>query len=146
MARALLEFEHALANVIEEPQRHLPPARRADVLGVGAEVANHFVDAVDADGGKVVAQGAQVTPGVREQTGVEQALDFLALDFEARRGELEQFVEPGVQRSFVAPVEVTEARAVERDDAQRPRLFRRTEQTVAALEQFAQVELQPAAH
>jgi hypothetical protein len=43
-------------------------------------------------------------------------------------------------------MQVAQARAVERDDADRAGLLGRAEQAVAALEQFAQVELQPAAH
>ena len=110
------------------------------------EVADHLVDAVDADRREMVAQRAEVALGVGEQAVVHVALDHLALDLEAVLRDLEQLVDAREQPRLVAAVEVAEPRAVERDDAERAGLLGRAEQAVAALEQLAQVELQAAAH
>ncbi len=94
----------------------------------------------------MVAQGAQKPPGVGEEPLVHVALDHFALDLQAVAGDFQQGVEAGVQAFFVAGVQVTQARAVDGHHAEGAGLFRGAEQTVAALEEFAQVELQPATH
>ncbi len=91
--------------------------RVAPVAGNGVrivgKVAHHFVDAIDAQRGEMVAQGAQVTLGVGEQPLVHQSLDQLALDLQALAAQFQQAVQRGVQRSLVARVQITQARAVD---------------------------------
>ncbi len=142
----LLERHHAVAHVVEQPHHQRMAARVGDVVGVGAEVARHLVEAVHAQRAEVVAQRAQIAPGVRKQALVDEALDDLALDLQALLAQFQQFVQPRQQRRLVARVQVPQARAIDGDHAHRPGLLGRTEEAVAALEQFAQVQLQPAAH
>ena len=49
----LLKHDHALAQVIEKPNRQIMPTSGRDVLGIVGKVANHLVDAVHPDGGEV---------------------------------------------------------------------------------------------
>ncbi len=99
----LLELDHARADVIEQALGEGVALGRGDVLGVGGEVADHLVDAVDADGGEVVAQGAQIALGVGKQPGIHVALDHLALDLQAVAGQLQQLVEAVVQARLRRP-------------------------------------------
>ena len=122
------------------------PVRRRDVVVVAGEVADHLVDAVDADRREVVAQRAEVALGVREEPLVDQPLDHLALHLEAVLRVAEQLVEALVEADLVAGVEVAQPRAVDRHHADRAGLLGGAEEPVAALQQLAQVELQPAAH
>jgi hypothetical protein len=71
---------------------------------VAREVADHLVDAVDADGREVVAQGAEIALGVGEEAVVHQALDFLALDLQAVARHVEQRVKAAQQAGFVARI------------------------------------------
>ena len=146
VAGGLLELHHLVAHVIEDPHAHGVTARVGQVVGVVGEVADHLVHAVDAQGGEVVVQGAQVPLGEGEQAGVDVVLDDGALELEGVAADLEQLVEPGGQGGLVVGVEVAEPGHVDGDDADRPGLLGRAEQAVAALEQLAQVELEAAAH
>jgi hypothetical protein len=69
-----------------------------------------------------------------------------ALGFEAVARDVEQVVEAPERTVLVAGVHEAQARAVDRDDADRAGLLGRAEQAVAALEQLGEVELQAAAH
>jgi hypothetical protein len=60
--------------------------------------------------------------------------------------QLQQGVERFQHAGLVAFVQVAQARAVDGDHAQRAGLLGRAKQAVAALEQFAQIQLQAAAH
>ena len=146
VAGGLLELDHLVAHVVQEAHAHGVAARVGQVVGVVGEVADHLVHAVDAQGGEVVVQGAQVALGEGEQAGVDVVLDDGALELEGVAADLEQLVEPGGQGGLVVGVEVAEPGHVDGDDADRPGLLGRAEQTVAALEQLAQVELEAAAH
>ena len=146
VVRLLLELDEAGANMVEQAQRKgMAPVRR-DVLPVAREVADHLVDAVDADRREVIAQRAEIALRVREETLVDVALDDLALDLEARLRKLEQIVEATQKPLLVILEEEAQTRAVDRHHAERARLLRGAEEAVAALEQLAQVELQAAAH
>ena len=146
VAGGLLELDHLVAHVVQEAHAHGVAARVGQVVGVVGEVANHLVHAVDAQGGEVVVQGAQVPLGEGEQAGVDVVLDDGALELEGVAADLEQLVEPGGQAGLVVGVEVAEAGHVDGDDADGPGLLGRAEQAVAAFEQLAQVELEAAAH
>ena len=122
------------------------PRVGADVLAIAGEVADHFVDAIDAERGEVIAQRAEIALGVREQAVVHVALDNLALDFQAAAADLQQGVQTPEQARFVAAVQKAETGAIDRDDADRSGLLGTAEQAVAALQQLAEIELQPAAH
>ena len=81
----------------------------------------------------MVAQGSEVTLGVREQALIDVLLDGLALDFERVAGKLEEVVEALEERFFAALEKVPEARAVDRHHAEAARLLGRTKEAVAAL-------------
>ena len=113
---------------------------------IAGEVADHFVDAIDADRRKMVAQRAEVALGIREKPLVHQPLDHLALDFQALAGKFQQIVQTGKQPGLIAGKNEAQPRAVDGYHTQRSRLLGRSKKAVAALEQFAQIELQAAAH
>ena len=94
----------------------------------------------------MIAQGAQVAFRVREQALLHQFLDGAALDFQAGLAQFQQAVQVRQQGWLVAAPQVAKARAVDRHHAQGARLLGGTEQAIAPLEQFAQVQLQSAAH
>ena len=146
VARRLLELHHPRPDVVEEARRELLAPGGRDVLGTRGVVADHLVDAVHTDGREVVAQRAEVALGVGEEPRVHVTLDHLAFDLEAVAGELQELIHAREESGLVAGEEIPEARAVDRDDAHRPGLLGRPEEPVAALEQFAQIELQAAAH
>ena len=50
VAGGLLEFNHALTDVIEDRAAHLKTELIGDVVLVSREVSDHLVHAVDADG------------------------------------------------------------------------------------------------
>ena len=50
MAGCLLEFNHALTDVIENRTAHLKTEFIGDVVLVSREVSNHLVHAIDANG------------------------------------------------------------------------------------------------
>ena len=146
MPGVLLEFGHAPAYVIQQAKCHGMAFGVGDVLCIPGEVADHFVDTVDAQGGEVIAQGAQIALGVGEQPGIHVLLDHLALDLQTVAAQLQQAVQCPQQGHLVAPVQIAQAGTVDGDHAQRAGLLGRAEQAVAALEQFAQIQLQTAAH
>ena len=94
----------------------------------------------------MVAQRAQVAPGVGKQALIHQPLDELALDFQALAAQLQQAAQRVQQRGFIARVQVAQARAIDGDHAHAARLLGAAKQAVAALEQLAQIQLQAAAH
>ena len=102
VAGLFLERDDARAHVVEQPHRERVARGRRDVVGVAREVADHLVDAVDADGREVVAQRAEVALGVREEPLVDQPLDHLALDLEAVARVAQQLVQPRVEAGLVA--------------------------------------------
>ena len=122
------------------------PPLRGDVVLIAGEVADHFVDAIDADRRKMVAQRAEVALGIREKPLVHQPLDHLALNFQALAGKFQQIVQTGKQPGLIAGKNEAQPRAVDGYHTQRSRLLGRSKKAVAALEQFAQIELQTAAH
>ena len=63
----LLERDDARAQVVEQAHGERVPARRGDVVVVAGEVADHLVDAVDADRREMIAQRAEIALGVRER-------------------------------------------------------------------------------
>ena len=69
----LLERDDPRAQVVEQAHGERVAPRRGDVVVVAGEVADHLVDAVDADRREVVAQRAEVALGVREQALVDVA-------------------------------------------------------------------------
>lgn len=94
----------------------------------------------------MIAERAQIPFGKRKQAVVNQALDDLALDFKRGAGNVHQFVDTGKQTGFVALVNISQTGAVKGNDTDGTGLLGRTEQAVAAGQQFAQVKLQAAAH
>ncbi|KAG1243913.1 hypothetical protein G6F65_022111 [Rhizopus arrhizus] len=116
------------------------------VLGIMREVADQLVDAVHAQRAEVVAQGAQVAPGVGVQALVDVALHYLALGLQHVAPQAQERIQARHQLRLVALAGVAQAGAIDGDHAYRSGLLRRAEQAVAALEQFAQVQLQAAAH
>ena len=146
MAGFFLNLDQFGANVIKELDGEILPPLIGNVVFVIGKVANHLVDAVNADCREVVAQGAEITLGEREQTVVNQSLNQFAFDFQRCSGEFHQFVNAGKQTSLVAFINITQTSAVYGNDADRTGLLGRTEQAVAAGQQFAQVKLQAAAH
>src|SRR5699024_2155449 len=110
------------------------------------EVADHLVHPVDAEGGEVVAEVAQVPPGVGVQTAVDQLVDRLPAPFQGLAPELQEPVELTDQGRLVTGIEVAEPGHVHGDHADGAGQLRGAEQAVAALEQLAQVQLEAAAH
>ncbi len=76
-------------------------------LLVIGEIAQHFVQAIHADGGEVIAQGAQVALGVGvQETGIHMMLDDLALDLQALFRQFHQGIDALQQRTGVALVQI----------------------------------------
>ncbi len=146
MAGLLLEEQQPFSDVVQAAAGQGPPLVRGDVMAVVGEVADHLVDAVHAHRGEVVAQGAQVSPRVRKQAAVHVASDLLALDLQAGSRQLQQPVQAAEQGGLVPPVLISEPGAVDRHHADGAGLLGRAEQSVAALQQLPQVQLQAAAH
>ncbi|MCY1226738.1 hypothetical protein D9M72_389840 [compost metagenome] len=146
VAGRFLELADARAHMVEQPQCHGMPARCRDVVGVAGKIPDHLVDAVDAQRAEVVAQRAEVAARI----GIEPRVDVLLHDaapvFEHIAAQRQQPVQRRHQPGLVAPVQVAQARTVDGHHADRAGLLGRAEQAVAALEQFAQVQLQAAAH
>ena len=63
----LLELDHALRARGRAAGGECVTPVRGDVVAVGGEVADHLVDAIHPDGREMIAQGSEVTLGVREQ-------------------------------------------------------------------------------
>ncbi|MNT97360.1 hypothetical protein D3C72_2396700 [compost metagenome] len=80
----------------------MPALFGVHALLVVAEIAQHFMQAVDADGREVIAQGAQVALGVGVQAGVHVVLDHLALDLQALHRQLHQLIHALQQTAAVA--------------------------------------------
>ncbi|KAG1388639.1 hypothetical protein G6F58_013459 [Rhizopus delemar] len=99
------------------------------------EVADHLVDAVHAQRAEVVAQGAQVAPGVGVQALVDVALHYLALGLQHVAPQAQERIQARHQLRLVALAGVAQAGAIDGDHAYRSGLLRRAEQAVAALEQ-----------
>ena len=104
VVRLLLEGNETRAHMIEEFEREGVPPGRRDVVLVVREVADHLVEAVDADRREVIAQRSEIALGVGEEPLVDVALNDLALDFETRLGELKEVVKALVERFLVALV------------------------------------------
>src|SRR3990170_3139255 len=77
VAGLLLELHHPGADVVKDAPSQRLPVVDGYVMDIGGEVAEHLVDPVDADGGKVVAQSAEVSLGVGKKTAVHVALYHL---------------------------------------------------------------------
>ena len=95
-----------------------------DIFLVIGEIPDHFIDAVDTDGGEMVLQPAEVTLGERIQPIVHQALDDLALDFQAVLRHIGQTVQTGEQGFLIALEQITKTGAVDGDNPDGTGLFR----------------------
>ena len=120
--------------------------RLGGVHRVIGEVTQHFIHAVKTDGGEVVTQVRQVALGVGVQPAVIQGVDEYALLLQCILSQVHQLTQLAVQQVLVALVQVAQACQVNRHHADGTGHFSRTEQTTTALEQFAQIQLQAAAH
>ena len=83
VAGGFLELDHALTDVVEDCAAHVESRGIGDVVGVAREVADHLVHAVDADGGEVVVQVAEVALGVGEEPVIHVVLNRFTLCFQA---------------------------------------------------------------
>ena len=110
------------------------------------EVADHLVDAVHAERREVIAESPEIALRIREKLVVHVPLDHLALDLQARAADLEERVGAREERRLVAAIQIAQASAIQRDDAEGSGLLGGAEKAVAALQQLAQIELEPAAH
>ena len=82
-----LGFNEQGVDVVEKP-RHLRVTRRSgDVLSVAGEIADHFVAAVDSNGGEVVVKAGQPALSVGEQPSLKEFRDVAALAFECVHAE-----------------------------------------------------------
>lgn len=79
--------------MVEQPHRERMAPWRGDVLAVGGEVADHLVDAVDAERGEMIAQRAEIALAVRKQPVVHVALHDFALDLQTVAADREQRIE-----------------------------------------------------
>ena len=136
--RFLLELHHFFANVVENPHAHIPAFIGHKVLGVTRKVSHHLVHAVYAERREVVAEVAHVALCVRVETAVDELLHGRAAPLKRVLAKLERFL--------IALVEVAEASHVDRDHADRSRELGASEQSVAAFEELAKVDLKTAAH
>ncbi len=93
MPGLLLETGEQRAAVVEQAQGERPARVGGDVLPTESKVADHLVDAVHAEGGEMVSQGAEVALGEGEQALVHEALDGLAFDLQAGAAEFEQLLD-----------------------------------------------------
>ena len=73
-----------------------------DVVVVVGEVAHHFVDAVDADGGEVVVEAGEVALGVGVEAAVDEFVNLDALLFQGVFAQFHQFVDAG-EEAFPVP-------------------------------------------
>jgi ribonucleoside-triphosphate reductase len=93
LAGLFLEAQQGGAHVVEQLERERTAFSGVHTLLVPGEVAQHLVHAIEADGGEVVAQGAQVALGIGVQPGVHVVLDHLALDLQAFHRHVHQAVQ-----------------------------------------------------
>ena len=142
----LLELHHLVTHVIQDPHAHGVAARVGQIELVTGEVADHLVHAVDTESREVIIERAEPPLGEGEETGINVVLDNRALELQTVPPDGEQPVEGGGEPGLVAGVQVPQTRHIDGDDANAPGLLGGSEQAVAALEQFAQVELETAAH
>ncbi|MCY1281674.1 hypothetical protein D9M69_601110 [compost metagenome] len=113
MAAFLLELHQLCPHMVQQAKRQLPPRLGMHAFAVGGEIAHHLVQPVHANGGEMVAQRAEVAPGVGIETGVHVMLDHLALDLQALEGHAQQLVQPLGQALDIIPVEEAQTRAVD---------------------------------
>ena len=87
MPGGFLGFNEQGVDVVEK-SRHLRVTRRGgDVLGVAGEIADHFIAAVDSNGGEVVVKAGQPALSVGEQPSLKEFRDVAALAFEGVHAE-----------------------------------------------------------
>ena len=116
VAGGFLEFHHPLTDVVEDCAAHVEARGIGDVVGIAREVADHFVHAVDADGGEVIVQVAQVALRVREETVIHVVLNRFTLCFQAFRADVDQSVQFLDEALHVSRETVTQARHVNGDN------------------------------
>ena len=69
--------------MVEDCAAHVESRGIGDVVGVAREVTDHLVHAVDADGGEVVVQVAEVALGVGEEPVIHVVLNRFTLCLQA---------------------------------------------------------------
>ena len=89
---------------------------------------------------------SQVALRVGEQAAVHVELNGFTLGFQGLRTQVNQVIQFLDEAIHVARETVAQARHIDCDDTDGARQFCGTEEAIAALEQFAQVQLQAAAH
>ena len=139
MAGFFLNFNHFGTDVIQEFNGKILSPLVGDVVLVVGEVADHFIDTVDANGREVIAQRTEVAFGEREQAVVNQSLNNFAFDFQRCAGNVHQLVNTGKQAGFVTFINITQTGTVEGNNTDGTGLFGRTEQAVAAGKKFTQI-------
>ncbi len=130
----LLDADDASAQMIEQPQAKGRARLGGNILMIGSEVADTFVNAVDADRAKVIPQSAQIPARKRIQPRFHPLIDHAAFQFQTLLGQFKQPVQFGEQPGGVTPASVTQPRAIQGDHTHRTCLLRRTEEAVATLE------------
>ena len=141
-----LELDHAAPDVIQNLQRESVPPVIRDVMFIVSEIPDHFIHAVHADRGEMIAERAEVTLGVRKEPLIHVALDHLSLHFKRITGHFQQVIKALIEAFPIGLEEIAKPRAVDRDHTDGSRLLRGTEETVAALQKLPQIKLQTAAH
>ena len=108
-------------------------------------VQTHFVHADQADGGEVIAKGAQVALGVGIKAVVHQLGDDGALGLQAPGSDIHQAVKADVEVALILG-QIRNARQVDGDHADGTGGFAGAEEAAGLLAKLAQVQTQAAAH
>ena len=87
MPGGFLGFNEQGVDVVKKPRRLRVTRRSGDVLSVAGEIADHFIAAVDSNGGEVVVKAGQPALGVGEQPSLKEFRDVAALAFECVHAE-----------------------------------------------------------
>ena len=145
VAVLLLIVGQALPHVVE----HVPGEALDPCVGqIGPKplgVEAHLVHADEADGGEVVAEGAQIPLGVGIQALLQQLGDDGALGLQAAGGDIHQIVQPLVEVGLVLG-QIRDAGQVDGDHADGAGGLAGAEEAAGLLAQLAQVQTQTAAH
>ena len=128
-----MELYEFFAHKVHQVQNEFLAVRCRDIFLAVRKVQDHFVRAVHADCGKVVIPIAKVTAGKRIKA-IFHVLGYnTTFDFQNLTSHVHQSFQIAEQTFAVALVHIAKPRKVHGHNADRTRLFRRTEQTATAL-------------
>ena len=110
--------------MIQQAQGQCMTGLGRNIVFVIGEITDHFIDTVNANCRKVIAQLAQITARIREKPIIHQTLHHFPFDFQTVLCHVRQIIQTG-QKSFFIPFEqIAETRTIDRHHTNRASLFR----------------------